>query len=445
MNKLKLIIQHEYMTMVGKKSFIVMTLLIPFLILIVGCIPVLLAYINSSADTSITRIAVIDESGNYGSAFKDTPNYRFMVMQGDKAVNAREFYKNAGESIDAVMVIPANVLDDQQATIYSENTIDQGTISMLTNCLSDTLARAKIASFNDPDLESKIEQSQVSAQVKSIKWNEEGDEQEQSAQFASILGMILSFLTYTFVLSYGAMIMNSVVEEKTNRIVEVIVSSCRPMELMMGKIIGVGLVGLTQFAIWVVLLGIGYLVLGLVAGGAMAVSNPEAITAGMNLPGGTDMASGMVDSTMSEVMTALASINWLSLLGNFVIYFIGGYLLYASLFAGFGSAVDQASDSSQFTMPIILIMIIALYAGIACIENPSGPMAVWCSIIPFTSPVVMMVRLPFDVPWWQLLLSIVLLYATAFACIWISARIYRTGILLYGKKRTFKEVLKWVK
>jgi ABC-2 type transport system permease protein len=217
------------------------------------------------------------------------------------------------------------------------------------------------------------------------------------------------------------------------------------MELMMGKIIGVGLVGLTQFAIWVVLLGIGYLVLGLVAGGAMAVSNPEAITAGMNLPGGTDMASGMVDSTMSEVMTALASINWLSLLGNFVIYFIGGYLLYASLFAGFGSAVDQASDSSQFTMPIILIMIIALYAGIACIENPSGPMAVWCSIIPFTSPVVMMVRLPFDVPWWQLLLSIVLLYATAFACIWISARIYRTGILLYGKKRTFKEVLKWVK
>ena len=445
MNKLKLIIQHEYMTMVGKKSFIIMTLLIPFLILIVGCIPVLLAYINSSADTSITRIAVIDESGNYGSAFKDTPNYRFMVMQGDKAVNAREFYKNAGESIDAVMVIPANVLDDQQATIYSENTIDQGTISMLTNCLSDTLARAKIASFNDPDLESKIEQSQVSAQVKSIKWNEEGDEQEQSAQFASVLGMILSFLTYTFVLSYGAMIMNSVVEEKTNRIVEVIVSSCRPLELMMGKIIGVGLVGLTQFAIWVVLLGIGYLVLGLVAGGAMAVSYPEAITAGMNLPGGTDMASGMVDSTMSEVMTVLASINWLSLLGNFVIYFIGGYLLYASLFAGFGSAVDQASDSSQFTMPIILIMIIALYAGIACIENPSGPMAVWCSIIPFTSPVVMMVRLPFDVPWWQLLLSIVLLYATAFACIWLSARIYRTGILLYGKKRTFKEVLKWVK
>ena len=429
------------MTMVGKKSFIIMTLLIPFLILIVGSIPVLMAYINSSADTSVTRIAVIDESGNYGNAFKNSPNYRFMIMQGDKAFNAHEFYKNAGESIDAVIVIPADVLDNQQATIYSENTIDQGTISMLTKCLSDTLARAKIASFNDPDLESKIKQSQVNAEVKSIKWDEKGDEQEQSAQFASILGMVLSFFIYTFVLSYGAMIMNSVVEEKTNRIVEVIVSSCKPMELMMGKIIGVGLVGLTQFAIWAVLLGIGYIVLGLVAGGTIAATNPEAITAGMNLPGGTDMASG----ALHDIVTALASINWLSLLGNFVLYFIGGYLLYASLFAGFGSAVDQASDSSQFTLPIIIIMMVALYAGIACIENPSGPMAVWCSIIPFTSPVVMMIRLPFDVPWWQMLLSIVLLYATAMGCVWLSARIYRTGILLYGKKRSFKEVLRWIK
>ena len=173
--------------------------------------------------------------------------------------------------------------------------------------------------------------------------------------------------------------------------------------------------------------------------GAGAVASPEAMTAGMNLP------QGSVDTELSGVITALTSINYVSLLGNFVIYFIGGYLLYASLFAGFGSAVDQASDSSQFTMPIILIMVVALYAGIACIENPSGPMAVWCSIIPFTSPIVMMVRLPFDVPWWQLLLSIALLYATALLCIWISARIYRTGILLYGKKRSLKEVVKWIK
>ena len=279
----------------------------------------------------------------------------------------------------------------------------------------------------------------MNASIKSIKWDETGKEQEQSAEIASVLGMILAFLTYTFVLSYGAMIMNSVIEEKTNRIVEVIVSSCKPMELMMGKIIGVGLVGLTQFAIWVVLLGIAGSVLGMLGLGAGAVASPEAMTAGMNLP------QGSVDTELSGIISALTSINYVSLLGNFVIYFIGGYLLYASLFAGFGSAVDQASDSSQFTMPIILIMVVALYAGVACIENPSGPMAVWCSIIPFTSPIVMMVRLPFDVPWWQLLLSIALLYATALLCIWISARIYRTGILLYGKKRSLKEVVKWIK
>ena len=439
MNKLKLIIQHEYMTIVGKKSFIIMTLLIPFLIILVGCIPVLLAYVNKSADTSVTRVAVIDESNRFGAAFKNSTNYNFVVMNGDKAVNPHEFYKNTNQSFDAIMVIPQDVLDGQQATIYSENTIDNSTINYLTSCLNDTLASAKIASFNDPELLNKIEQSQVNADIKSIKWDETGKEQEQSADIASILGMILAFLTYTFVLSYGAMIMNSVIEEKTNRIVEVIVSSCRPMELMMGKIIGVGLVGLTQFAIWVVLLGIASSILGIVGLGASTVASPEAMTAGMNLP------QGNVDSELSSIISALAGINYVSLLGNFVVYFIGGYLLYASLFAGFGSAVDQASDSSQFTMPIILIMIVALYAGIACIENPSGPMAVWCSIIPFTSPIVMMVRLPFDVPWWQLLLSIVLLYATALLCIWISARIYRTGILLYGKKRSLKEVIKWIK
>lgn len=439
MNKLRLIIQHEYLTIVGKKSFIVMTLLIPFLIILIGCIPVLLAYINNNADDSITRIAIIDENGNYAGAFKNTANYRFEVLSDVKSATPKDFYKHDGERPDAYVVIPSDVLESQQATIYSENSIDSRTINYVTKCLNDTLMRAKIASIGDPDLETKIEESQVDARVTSIKVDENGEEQEQSAKVASILGMILSFLTYTFVLSYGAMIMNSVVEEKTNRIVEVIVSSCKPMELMMGKIIGVGLVGLTQFAIWVLLLGIGGSVLGMF-GMASAGATPDvgAMTAGME-------ASAASGSDISSIMSSIGSIPWFSLLGNFVIYFIGGYLLYASLFAGFGSAVDQASDSSQFTLPIIIIMMIALYAGIACIDNPSGPMAVWCSIIPFTSPVVMMVRLPFDVPWWQMLLSIVLLYGTAILCIWISARIYRTGILLYGKKRKFKEIIKWIK
>ena len=437
MSKLKLIIQHEYMTIVGKKSFIIMTILIPFLLILLLFVPIMMKYINDKTDSSEMRIAVVDKSHNYGGAFKDNGKYRFELMSGDAMDKTYDIYKKASGRVDAIMVIPEDVLDRQQVEIFSEKTLDESTVMYLNQCLSDTLRNAKIASLGGAELADKMAQAQVNAVIKSKKWNENGEEQEQSATIASIIGMVLAFLTYTFVLSYGAMIMNSVVEEKTNRIVEVIVSSCKPMELMMGKIIGVGLVGLTQFAIWVVLMGIAMVVLGFVGMGTGTASSADAMAMGMNVP--------ETESTVASLMAALTSINWFSLLGNFVLYFIGGYLLYASLFAGFGSAVDQASDSSQFTMPIILIMMVALYAGIGCMSNPNGPMAVWCSMIPFTSPVVMMVRLPFDVPWWQLLLSIVLLFGTALLCIWISARIYRTGILLYGKKRSFKEIVKWIK
>lgn len=425
------------MTIVGKKSFIIMTILIPFLLILLLFVPIMMKYINDKTDSSEMRIAVVDKSHNYGGAFKDNGRYRFELMSGDSMDKTYDIYKKASGRVDAIMVIPADVLESQQVELFSEKTLDESTVMYLNQCLTDTLSKAKIASFQDPELSNKIAQSQVNASIKSKKWNENGEEQEQSATIASIIGMVLAFLTYTFVLSYGAMIMNSVVEEKTNRIVEVIVSSCKPMELMMGKIIGVGLVGLTQFAIWVVLMGIAMSVLGFIGVGADTASSADSMAMGMNMP--------ETESTAASLMAALTSINWFSLIGNFVLYFIGGYLLYASLFAGFGSAVDQASDSSQFTLPIILIMMVALYAGIGCISNPNSPMAVWCSIIPFTSPVVMMVRLPFDVPWWQLLLSIVLLFATALLCIWISARIYRTGILLYGKKRSFKEIIKWIK
>ncbi|MBR5118706.1 MAG: ABC transporter permease [Muribaculaceae bacterium] len=437
MNKLKLIIQHEYMTIVGKKSFIIMTILIPFLLILLLFVPIMMKYINDKTDSTEMRIAVVDKSHNYGGAFKDNGKYRFELMSGDSMDKTYDIYKKASGRVDAIMEIPEDVLERQQVELFSEKTLDESTVMYLNQCLTDTLRNAKIASLGGPELADKMAQAQVNPVIKSKKWNENGEEQEQSATIASIIGIILAFLTYTFVLSYGAMIMNSVVEEKTNRIVEVIVSSCKPMELMMGKIIGVGLVGLTQFAIWVVLLGIAMGSLGLMGIGADTTSSADAMAMGMNVPES--------DSTIASLMAAFTSINWFSLLGNFILYFIGGYLLYASLFAGFGSAVDQASDSSQFTMPIILIMMVALYAGIGCMSNPNGPMAVWCSMIPFTSPVVMMVRLPFDVPWWQLLLSIVLLFGTALLCIWISARIYRTGILLYGKKRSFKEVLKWIK
>lgn len=336
-----------------------------------------------------------------------------------------------------MVVIPADVDSTAAVTVYSENTINLALKERIARQLSDTLTRARVASYGVPGLQKMMDDANVSVDLKSVKWNAEGDESQSSTEVALVVGLILAFLTYMFVLLYGAMIMNGVIEEKTNRIVEVIVGSCKPFQLMMGKIIGVALVGLTQLAIWVVIM--------VVVGGVLsAIFGPAALTA-TSPDGAAAMAAAADDFDMAAVMQAVSSVNYVYILVSFVFYFIGGYLLYASLFAGFGSAVDQASDASQATTPIIMIMVVALYAGMACIENPGGPMAVWCSMIPFTSPVVMMVRLPYDVPLWQLVLSIVLLYATAAACVWLAARIYRTGILLYGKKHSFKEIMRWIK
>ena len=434
MNKLRLIIAREYMSIVGRKSFIFMTLGLPLLFILVAAVPAILAYFNDKgSDTQ--QIAVIDETGRYAAALHSDEMYNFVAVRGDTVTNAREFYDKAGGGLDAIVIIPRNVDSTGVVNIFSEGTITPALASTVRSVLTDTIENAHLADMGIPNLQEMIDKAHVDVDVRSIKWSEQG-EQESSTDAAMGLGLLLSFITYMFVLMYGAMIMTSVIEEKTNRIVEVVVSSCRPFQLMLGKIIGVGLVGLTQMAIWIALLAI----VGTIAGSALGISSmpTDAISA-------EQMASAADMGAIESIMRQTLSINYGPIILNFVLYFIGGYLLYSSLFAGLGSAVDQASDSSQFTTPVILIMIIALYAGIACMDNPSGPMAVWCSIIPFTSPVVMMVRLPFGVPTWQLLLSIGLLFATALAIVWIAARIYRRGILHYGQKTSFGTLFKWIK
>ena len=434
MNKLGLIIAREYMSIVGRKSFILMTLGMPLLFILIMAVPIGLAWLNDKgSDTQ--QIAVIDETGRYAAALKSDDMYNFVAIKGDTVTNAREFYDKANGSLDAIIIIPRDVDSTGVVNIFSEGTITPALVSNVRSILADTIESAHLAAMGIPNIQEMVDKAHVDVDVRSIKWSEAGGEQESSTDIAMGLGLMLSIITYMFVLMYGAMIMNSVIEEKTNRIVEVVVSSCRPFQLMLGKIIGVGLVGLTQMAIWIVLLAI----VGTIAGstlGVNAMSSPDAIAAA-----GTAVDSDTMNSFMREVM----SINYMPIVLNFILYFIGGYLLYSSLFAGLGSAVDQASDSSQFTTPVILIMLIAFYAGMACMENPSGPTAVWCSIIPFTSPVVMMIRLPFGVPFWQLALSLVLLFGTALAITWLAARIYRRGILHYGQKASFKDLFKWMK
>lgn len=419
MNKLLLIIQREYTTLVARKSFIVITLLIPFLFVAIGAIPVLISEWNNSG--SAEAVTVIDETGRLAGVIPDTESFRFIPLKGEAgSTDVKSFFDQAGNSMSALVVIPANVLDSAKVNIYSKSTVNMALVSHVTESLNDTLTAVKIASMGVPNLDKMVKEAQVDIDVNSVKLSDDGTESEASTTAAMVLGMVLAFITYMFVLTYGAMIMNSVIEEKTNRIVEVIVSSCKPFQLMMGKIIGVALVGLTQFLIWAILISVA------VGGLGISLANDPM-------------------SDLAVVFNAIQSVNLVSIFTCFVVYFLGGYLLYASLFAGFGSAVDQASDASQFTSPIIIVMVVALYAGIGCMENPNGSMAMWCSMIPFTSPIVMMVRLPYDVPFWQIAVSVALLYGTAFGLVWVSSRIYRIGILRYGKKFTFKEIMGWVK
>ena len=419
MNKLLLIIQREYTTLVARKSFIVITLLIPFLFVAIGAVPVLISEWNNSG--SAEAVTVIDETGRLAGVIPDTESFRFIPLKGEAgSTDVKSFFDQAGNSMSALVVIPANVLDSAKVNIYSKSTVNMALVSHVTESLNDTLTAVKIASMGVPNLDKMVKEAQVDIDVNSVKLSDDGTESEASTTAAMVLGMVRAFITYMFVLTYGAMIMNSVIEEKTNRIVEVIVSSCKPFQLMMGKIIGVALVGLTQFLIWAILISVA------VGGLGISLANDPM-------------------SDLAVVFNAIQSVNLVSIFTCFVVYFLGGYLLYASLFAGFGSAVDQASDASQFTSPIIIVMVVALYAGIGCMENPNGSMAMWCSMIPFTSPIVMMVRLPYDVPFWQIAVSVALLYGTAFGLVWVSSRIYRIGILRYGKKFTFKEIMGWVK
>ena len=428
MNKLRLIIAREYMSIVGRKSFIIMTLLFPFLMIAMGSIPVIMAYLNDKGEET-QQIAVIDETGKYAAALPNDNNFNFVAINGETETKGVYYAK---------IIIPRDVDSTGVVNIYSEGTITPALVSTVRNALTDTIENAHLASMGIPNLQQLVKKAHVDIDVHSIKLTETGDEKESSTDAAMILGMILSFIIFWFVMFSGTMVMNNVVEEKTNRIVEVVVSSCRPFHLMLGKIIGVGLSVLTQMGIWIILLGIAGTIGGSMLGLSGNLASPEMMGAGA-------AAAPEVEGAMGDFMRQALSINYTPIIINFLLYFIEGYLLYCAIFAALGSAVDQASDTSQLLWPVMLLMMFAFYAAMGCMENPNGPMAFWCSMIPFTSPIVMMIRLPYDVPVWQMLLSHALLLATALAIVWCAGRIYRRGILHYGQKASIGSLLKWLK
>lgn len=437
MSKLGLIIQREYLQMVAKKSFIVTTILVPLLsILLCGVLPIMLSNVKSDEKKVV---AIVDQTDDqlFKHLFVTTEEYQFLNSFDPDDSSDEDLYNYYKQNADlyAIVVIPQDVVDTQQLTILSEQSLNGSLESDVRSILKAPLRKIKISNYDIEGLESILQDCEVDLDVRTIKWGENGQETVSSTMVSELVGMCLAFLTYMFVLTYGAMIMSGVVEEKTNRIVEVIISSCKPIELMLGKIIGVALVGFTQFAVWGILLGTTGLVASAVFGintavDSSVVSSAELLTS---------------DSQIQEILQMIMSVNYPLILSCFLLYFVGGYLLYASLFAAFGSAVDQQQDTSQFMAPIMFFMVFALYAGIFSMQNPDGPLAWWCSMVPFTSPITMMVRLPFDVPFYEIALSLAVLYATAFLILWLAARIYRTGILMYGKKFSWKDIVKWIR
>ena len=432
MNKIGIVIKREYLQRVTKKSFIILTLFAPLLFAALVFVPLWLSTIKSS-DTF--NVAIIDRTGKYASLFKDTDSFHF---QNFGRTGSLDGYKEQNSGIFAFLEITDDLLTyPKAATLYSEKQIPADLKREVDRALSQYLENEKRASFNIPNLDEIIQNSRVSMDVQTIKWGKDGTATESSSGLAAGIGMVFTIIIYMFILMSGAMVMQSVMEEKTNRIVEVMVSSVRPFDLMMGKIISMGMVCLTQLLAWCVLTMV-LVSAGSVFFGAGAGQNAVVMQGGMQ-------AEMMELSGVASVLSKLGSFNFVEIIVYFVLFFIGGYISYSSLYAAIGSAVDSPEDTQQFMMPMMLLIIFALYAGIYSGQNPDGPLAFWCSFIPFTSPMVMMVRIPFDIPFWQILVSLVLLYASAIFFVWVSAKIYRVGILMYGKKPSLKEILRWIK
>lgn len=436
MSHLSLIIQREYLTKVRNKSFIIMTVLSPLIMIALIAVVAYLSQLNNNKNRTI---AVLDESGFVNSIFKNTDNITYDILTDislDEAiaqVKAKEAYGllHIGNSDDIENI-------SKHIKFYSEESPSLTIISDLENKLEAKLTDLKLQ-LNGVDIQ-KIRTSKTSVNI-----SQESFTGETSSKIDNILklafGGIAGYLLFMFIIIYGNMIMRSVIEEKTSRIIEVIISSVKPIQLMMGKIIGTSLAGITQFVIWLILGGIALFILSAIFGidlAQMQTPQQEMMQQAMNNPDSQEQ--------IQHVMNAFLNLPIANLIIAFIFFFIGGYLLYSSLYAAIGAAVDNETDTQQFMMPILMPLILAVYVGVfTVIEDPHGTVSSVFSFIPLTSPVVMLMRIPFGVPIWQQLLSLGLLIGTFMFTVWFAAKIYRVGILMYGKKPSYKELYKWLK
>ena len=432
MNKILLIIKREYLSRVRKKSFIVMTILGPILMAALMMTPLLM----DNSETEERSIWICDESGLFVSQFESAEDLKTEFFNNPLEEVKAIF--NESEALALVHIPPTSdsliSQIENQVNIFTHKPINLTDRRLISRNIETVIESIKLK--NEGLTKALIEKTRAEVELNTIILGANGTEKTGSTEIAMGLSMAGGFLIYIFIFLYGAMVMRGVLEEKTSRIIEIIISSVKPFQLMMGKIIGVSLVGFTQFALWILLT----FVLSSVA--TSFLMNPT------DLNSGTELLMQEVEipqDGLSGIIAQLENINISFLLGMFLFYFVGGYLMYGSLFAAVGAAVDSETDTQQFMMPITIPLIFSIISLQTILENPDSSLAFWCSIIPFTSPVVMMGRLPFDPPLWEIALSMVLLIIGFIFTSWIAGRIYRVGILMYGQKVTYKTLWKWIK
>ena len=431
MNKILLVIQREYLTRVQKKSFWIASLLGPILITAIYAIPIWLAM----QDKEVKRIEILDESGLFQAKDLVDKEVEFKLVNKPAAELKASFSK---EGFVAFVHLPKNIVrDSKELKIYSEKNLSLPLKSSIERVIEK---KVRATLMQKAGIASEVyEKTQVEINSETISVSSTGDETSSSSGGAMILAGVMGMLLYITLLLYGSQVMAGVIEEKSSRIIEVIISSIKPYQLMLGKILGVGMVGLTQFLLWIVL------TIGLTqVASTFYGSSPIQQRVEQVKKADPEVAKTMEASPMDEVTKVIESTNIPLVLGGFLFYFLFGYLLYSSLFAAIGSAVESTAEAQQFTFIVMLPIILAFIMAQFTMQDPDSTMAFWASMIPFTSPINMMVRLPYGVPMWELATSMILLVLGFLGCSWISARIYRVGILMYGKKITVKEMAKWL-
>lgn len=426
-----------------------MTILAPVLMAAIILVPTLIM-MNQSGE--FKKIAVVEDSSDlFKGVIKNTKDAEFVYLENIKVEDLKKTFELAGY-YGILYISPELVNTPNAVQLISKQQPSIGLLQHIENSLKKEIERQKLLAYKIQNLDEIMKNVETNVSVQTIKIDSSGAVKKTSTGIAMALAYILGFLMYMLVFIFGAQVMRGVIEEKTSRVVEVIISSVKPVQLMMGKIVGIALVGLTQFLIWI------FLTVGIVTVLKTTILQKSNIaeisqSAPQNLMSGNQQGAGTTQTTemspqlaeFSKMFDSAMNQPWGLIIICFIFYFVTGYLLYASVFAAIGSAVDNETETQQFMLPVTIPIILALMVAMGTMQNPESPLSFWCSMIPLTSPIVMMARIPFGVPYWQIAVSMILMVITFGAFVWMAAKVYRTGILMYGKKTSWKEMWKWLR